>query len=908
MSSTTLKREISDETEKPDLPDDIISMRLSFDEALIVLVKKSSLQIWWNKPYMQSSTIHLKQETIFKTGHLVDSYWLNDGLIVGLSENGFLIFFEIAVANTPYPIKTNVKLNKKNELVEGSENYRIPTYCFTHMQIVKVEAPVSAIGSCKRACLAYSQDSKELYYIDEMKNVEKAVFEKDCHLPSNLKISAIELDDLNNIFIRTDEGSLYMARYNKKDKSSSVMIDNIILVHYAESSNQTVTSISVNLNYFIVALALSSKEVLIYSFEKDTPEYLQKLNIKDTISMLSWTKEGDYLAVGTTEKGLYLWEIFSGINVSTFRENDHDTYGGCDNLEDDFVENVEFFMWTQNDTELIIITRKSSKSETFFVIPIIKSSVSCYITSENIKYPTLYTKDKIYWNLFQNTHSGGINPNLLCHTAQIPLNYLIYSQPIRYISRSNDGLFIAIAGKHGFMQFDIINKQWKSTTQNTSSNDNNIICQGGLVWYKEFVVVACFSKAANQFQIQFYRRDLPFSEDSINHYIEIEREIVYINMIDNCLLVYTKDNLVTIFEIMTSNLNSENNYIQNIVLVRKTSLADVVRNPTSVKCLFWFYTPSTDKKFLENKNLTLFVLSAGTLLMFIPYDIDESKIENQLCYKIIAIAKKTRYFCLLDQDIGTLRFHLWAYTAGSIKIWYELIEDDKNVNKTSNPGRTISFEVPFTPIFYNMEKGLIYGVEQSIFKNTSTSLYFNINQKSYLWFHKIISQLIEEDFFVEALQFAKKFTSYNYFKHGLEILLHEFLELEFNNSSNTDKKLILPRVIDLIKNFGSFLDITVQCLRKTETAMWPYLFDIVGNPQRLFEGCLESNNLQTAASYLIVIHAYEKEGTSNELSLKLLNHAFEDRNLEVCKDVIVFLKRITGQDVNQIINQNLVGK
>lgn len=70
-------------------------------------------------------------------------------------------------------------------------------------------------------------------------------------------------------------------------------------------------------------------------------------------------------------------------------------------------------------------------------------------------------------------------------------------------------------------------------------------------------------------------------------------------------------------------------------------------------------------------------------------------------------------------------------------------------------------------------------------------------------------------------------------------------------------------MIEFIQEFPVYLETVVQCARKTEIALWPYLFSVAGKPTQLFQKCLIANQLETAASYLIILQVINNPQMKN---------------------------------------------
>lgn len=86
----------------------------------------------------------------------------------------------------------------------------------------------------------------------------------------------------------------------------------------------------------------------------------------------------------------------------------------------------------------------------------------------------------------------------------------------------------------------------------------------------------------------------------------------------------------------------------------------------------------------------------------------------------------------------------------------------------------------------------------------------------------------------------------------------------------------LPSVIEFILEFPVYLQTVVQCARKTEIALWPYLFSAAGKPKYLFQECMAKKQLDTAASYLIILQVFKK--------IKV--------NLEICRSYFLEFRSI----------------
>jgi RAB6A-GEF complex partner protein 1 len=127
-----------------------------------------------------------------------------------------------------------------------------------------------------------------------------------------------------------------------------------------------------------------------------------------------------------------------------------------------------------------------------------------------------------------------------------------------------------------------------------------------------------------------------------------------------------------------------------------------------------------------------------------------------------------------------------------------------------------------------------------------------------------------------------------YFAHALEILLHNVLDEEVDSAPPPETAL-LPGVLSFLSSFSQYLDIVVQCTRKTEVRSWRTLFSYLPPPAELFEESLQRGSLKTAGGYLLVLHTFEELSSSSEQLVRLLARAKSEGDWELCKELARFL-------------------
>jgi len=247
-------------------------------------------------------------------------------------------------------------------------------------------------------------------------------------------------------------------------------------------------------------------------------------------------------------------------------------------------------------------------------------------------------------------------------------------------------------------------------------------------------------------------------------------------------------------------------------------------------------------------------------------------------------------------------------------VWLPLLQDEQNPNQSKSfiaKRIMLPISTHIYPLAVLFRDALVLGAENdTIFCGKSQLLnkpFCHVSKTSQVYLHHILRELLKRNLGMHAFEIANSCSSLPYFPHSLELLLHGVLEEEASPSQAIPDPL-LPRVIQFIREFPVFLETVVHCARKTELALWPHLFSIVGNPKDLFQQCIDSDKLSTAASYIIVLHNLEQKSISKQYATTLLNKATERGDHALVKDLVRFLNAIEPSELSTTAPNSIVNK
>ncbi|XP_049278917.1 guanine nucleotide exchange factor subunit Rich isoform X1 [Anopheles funestus] len=501
----------------------------------------------------------------------------------------------------------------------------------------------------------------------------------------------------------------------------------------------------------------------------------------------------------------------------------------------------------------------------------------------------------------------------------LPTAYISSNWPIRYSAIDHLGTNVAVAGRTGVALYSFNTRKWKLFGNETQEKD--FVITGGLLWWKEFIIMGCYSLIGFHDELRIYSRENKLD----NRFAEITKSaspVMLINLFRDQLVVFTSDGHVSVFALKQTeeDYNGSDHHRVELVKMHIYDIKNVCIHPacvisvlmTSLKHEGAGTGGMVKSSNCENSLSETLIMNVSGRVLMVQTDHQQhhhgtGSANNQLTST--CLASSVECIWVSESNKTHIKESLWLYCGGyGMRVWLPVFPrtgetGSRSLRHTFMSKRImLSFTLKIYPLVILFEDAIILGAENDTLLYTSDpSVYFSLpynalKRTSQVYLHQILRQLIRRNLGYNAWEIARCCTNLPYFPHSLELLLHEVLEEEATSKEPIPDAL-LPSVLEFIQEFPVYLQTVVQCARKTEIALWPYLFSSAGKPKELFQKCMAARQLHTAASYLIILQNLEPSSVSRQYATVLLDTALEQLDWPLAKDLVRFLRAIDPNDV-----------
>ncbi|NXJ99517.1 RIC1 protein, partial [Corythaixoides concolor] len=951
--------------------------------AFFAVLSPSQLSIWYCRPSVLIVSYKELSKAASQFGSYKQAEWRPDSTMIAVSTaNGYILFFEIPSARDKYLYEPVYP--KGGPHLKGTPHYKeeqcAPSLNLEMKKVLDLQASITSLQSMLEDLLVATADGfLHLVHWDGMTNGRKAI--NLCTVPFSVDLQSSRAGSFlgfEDVCIRDME---YCATL---DGFAVVFNDGRVGFITPMSSRFTAeqlhgvwaqdvidgTCVAVNNKYRLMAFGCANGSVQVYTVDTTTgamqfshkleltpKQYPDIWNKTGPVKLIRWSPDSCVVMVTWECGGLSLWSVFGAQLICTLGG---DFAYQSDGAKKDPLK-ISSMTWGSEGYHLWVIDGNSSnvkperdannEARQFGILQFhfIKSALTVNPCMSNQEQVLLQGEDRLYLNCGDATqaqsprntsaHSehkptrergpfsdGSLDSQGLStllghrhwHVVQIHSTYLESNWPIRFSAIDKLGQNVAVVGKFGFAHYSLLTKKWKLFGNITQ--EQNMMVTGGLAWWNDFIVLACYNLNDHQEELRIYLRTSNL-DNAFAHITKVHADTLLLSVFRDIVILFRADCSICLYSIerRPEGLNptasiqvlqevSMSRYIPHPFLVVSVTLTSV-RTETGI-------TLKMPQQACEAESIMLNL--AGQLIMLQrdrsgPQIRDKDNNPNQrkhlpFCAPVVLAQSVENVWttCRINKQKRHLLEALWLSCGGAgMKVWLPLFpRDHRKPHSFLSRRIMLPFHINIYPLAVLFEDALVLGAVNDtvlydcLYTQTSAREHLEVlfpfsivERTSQIYLHHILRQLLVRNLGEQALLLAHSCATLPYFPHVLELMLHEVLEEEATSREPIPDPL-LPTVAKFITEFPLFLQTVVHCARKTEYALWNYLFAAVGNPKDLFEECLMAQDLDTAASYLIILQNMEVPAVSRQHATLLFNTALEQGKWDLCRHMIRFLKAI----------------
>uniref|UniRef100_A0A9J7XAS9 Protein RIC1 homolog n=1 Tax=Cyprinus carpio carpio TaxID=630221 RepID=A0A9J7XAS9_CYPCA len=901
----------------------------------LAVLSETQISIWFSRPSVLIVSYIESGKAAAQFGFYQQVEWKADDSMIAVA-NGYVLLFDI-IAGSDEKYLYEPVYPKGSARVKVTPGYKeeqcAPALTLEMKKPIDLEAPISCLQTLQEDLLVATADGYlHTLHWDSVSNGRRAV--NLCTIPFSLDLQSSRGGpclDLGGVHIRDmeycttldgfavvfDDGRLGFIT----PTANRLATDQLQGVWAADVSDGT--CVAVNNKYRLMAFGCSSGSVLVYMIDSSTgsmqlshkleltPKHYPDIwNKTGPVKMIRWSPDCSVVMVTWDCGGLSLWSVFGAHLFCTLGE---DFAYRSDGTKKDPLKissmswGVEgYHLWVIGSTDATPVPDGAEGDEKLqqagiLQFQFIKSALTVNPCTSNQEQVLLHGEDRLYLTCGDPTQAHNIpDKSPSRDSGGSPLRRPSASTPL------SQGLSTLLGHKHWQVVQSLSNIKCVFQEQ-------NMTVTGGLAWWNDFVVVACYNFIDRQEELRLYVRSSNL-DNAFASVTKLHADTLLLNVFRNVVILFRADCSICLYSIERRHDSpsasvellqevSMSRYIPHPALVVSVTLTSV-RTETGI-------TLKAPQQACSAESILLNL--AGQLIMLQrdrsgPQVREKDTPANQtkllpFCPPVVLAqcVENVWTTCRSNRKKRHLMEALWLSCGeAGMKVWLPLFpRDHRKPHSFLSRRIMLPFHINIYPLTVLFEDALILGAsnETVLFDGPGSSSlealfpFCTVERTSQIYLHHILRQLLVRNLGEQALMLAQSCATLPYFPHVLELMVHVVLEEEATSREPIPDPL-LPTVAKFVTEFPLFLQTIVHCARKTEYALWNYLFAAVGNPKDLFEECLMAQDLDTAASYLIILQNMEVPAVSRQHATLLFNTALEQGKWDLCRHMIRFLKAI----------------
>ncbi|KAI4355111.1 hypothetical protein L6164_003915 [Bauhinia variegata] len=734
-------------------------------------------------------------------------------------------------------------------------------------------------------------------------------------IPRKSAIVQLELClPLRLLFVLYSDGQLDLCSISKKGLKQVDLIK-------AEKRLPCVDAVcaSVALEQHILAVGTRRGEVELYDLD-ESASLMRTVSLHDwgysmddtgAVSCIAWTPDNSAFAVGWKLRGLTVWSVSGCRLMSTIRQiglsvSSPVAKPNQDSKYEPLMGGTSLMQWDEYGYRLYTIEEGSSERILSFSFG--KCCLSRGVSGTTYIRQVIYGEDRLL--VVQSEETDELK---MLH-INLPVSYISQNWPVQHVAASKDGMYLAVAGLHGLILYDIRLKKWRLFGDITQ--EQKIQCTG-LLWLGKIVVVCNYIDSSNTYELLFYPRYHLDQSSLLCRKPLLAKPMVMDVYQDYIMVTYMPFDVHIHHVKLFGELTPTGNPDLQLSTVRELSIMTAKSHPAAMRFIpDQFPRESNSNNYISSSSDSLtreparcLILRANGELSLL--DLDDGR-ERELTDSVelfwVTCGQSEDKHNLIEEvswlDYGHRGMQVWYPSSGADPFKQEdFLQLDPE----------LEFDREVYPLGLLPNAGVVVGVSQRMSFSASAEFpCFEPTPQAQTILHCLLRHLLQRDKIDEAVRLAELSAEKPHFSHCLEWLLFTVFEADISrqnlnkNQISTpkhSKRSLLEKTCDLIRNFPEYLDVVVSVARKTDGRHWADLFSAAGRSTELFEECFQRRWYRTAACYILVIAKLEGPAVSQYCALRLLQATLDESLYELAGELVRFLMR-SGREYDQVSNDS----